>query len=123
MTTVLERDRGLADGSSSAPPAGPPTVAGRLARLLRGPEQDPAWGRPAVLALLLGTALLYLWDLAASGYANSFYAAATQAGTQSWKAWFFGSLDAGNSITVDKPPASLWVTGLSGRLFGFSSWS
>ena len=54
---------------------------------------------------------------------NSFYAAAVQAGSKSWKAWFFGSLDAGNSITVDKPPAALWVMGLSARIFGFNSWS
>ncbi|WP_433208333.1 glycosyltransferase family 39 protein [Nocardia sp. CA-107356] len=58
-----------------------------------------------------------------SGFANDFYAAAVQAGTQSWKALLFGSLDAGNAITVDKPPAALWVMGLSGRLFGFSSFS
>jgi hypothetical protein len=61
--------------------------------------------RPSLLALLLGAAVLYLWGLSANGYANDFYAAAAQAGSQSWKAWFFGSLDAGNSITVDKPPA------------------
>ena len=67
--------------------------------------------------------MLYLWDLSASGYANDFYAAAVQAGTQSWKAWLFGSLDSGNAITVDKPPASLWVMTLSARIFGFSSWS
>jgi len=64
-----------------------------------------------------------MWDLSASGYANSFYAAAVQAGTKSWKAFFFGSLDSSNFITVDKPPASLWVMELSGRIFGFSSWS
>ena len=69
------------------------------------------------------TAVAYLWDLSASGYANSFYAAAVQAGTKSWKAFFFGSLDSSNFITVDKPPASLWVMALSGRIFGFSSWS
>ena len=46
-----------------------------------------------------------------------------QAGTENWKAWFFGSLDSSNFITVDKPPASLWVMGLSGRIFGFNSWS
>jgi 4-amino-4-deoxy-L-arabinose transferase-like glycosyltransferase len=62
-----------------------------------------------------------MWDLSASGYANSFYAAAVQAGTKSWKAFFFGSLDSSNFITVDKPPASLWVMELSGRIFGFSS--
>ncbi|GCE44135.1 Dolichyl-phosphate-mannose-protein mannosyltransferase family [Rhodococcus wratislaviensis] len=75
----------------------------------------------ALTALLAATAALYLWDLTSSGYANSFYAAAAQAGSQSWKAWFFGSLDTSNFITVDKPPASLWVMGLSGRIFGFSS--
>ena len=73
--------------------------------------------------LLVGTAGLYLWNLSASGWANSFYAAAVQAGTQSWTAFFFGSLDSANAITVDKPPASLWVMALSGRIFGFSSWS
>ncbi|HEY8300872.1 MAG TPA: glycosyltransferase family 39 protein [Jatrophihabitans sp.] len=76
------------------------------------------------LAGLLGlTALLYLWGLGASGYANDFYAAAVQAGTKSWTAFFFGSLDSANAITVDKPPAALWPMELSGRLFGFSSWS
>lgn len=74
-----------------------------------------------LLILLAATATLYLWNLTASGYANTFYAAAVQAGTKDWTAWFFGSLDSENFITVDKPPASLWVMGLSGRLFGFSS--
>lgn len=73
--------------------------------------------------LLAATAGLYLWDLSASGYGNSFYAAAVQAGSQSWKAFFYGSLDAGNAITVDKPPASLWLMALSVRVFGLSSWS
>src|SRR6201996_6699613 len=81
------------------------------------------WQRLALPTLLLVTAVAYLWDLSASGYANSFYAAAVQAGTKSWKAFFFGSLDSSNFITVDKPPASLWVMALSGRIFGFSSWS
>ena len=102
-----------------AAPRGP----SRPSRLLRGDAASPVWVRPAVLVLLAGTAVLYLWNLSASGNANSFYAAAVQAGTKSWKAWFFGSLDAGNSITVDKPPGSLWVMGLSARVFGFNSWS
>jgi 4-amino-4-deoxy-L-arabinose transferase-like glycosyltransferase len=79
--------------------------------------------RGALVLLLAGTALLYLWNLGASGYANEFYAAAVQAGTKSWKAFFFGSLDSGNVITVDKPPASLWPMEITGRIFGFGSWS
>jgi 4-amino-4-deoxy-L-arabinose transferase-like glycosyltransferase len=74
-------------------------------------------------ALLVATAALYLLNLSATGYGNLFYAAAAEAGSHSWSAWFFGSLDANNFITVDKPPASLWVTALSVRLFGMNSWA
>jgi 4-amino-4-deoxy-L-arabinose transferase-like glycosyltransferase len=91
--------------------------------LVRGRAGDPRWVRPALLGLLLGTGVLYLWGLGASGWANAFYSAATQAASASWKAWFFGSSDAANAITVDKTPAALWVTGLSARLFGVNSWS
>jgi 4-amino-4-deoxy-L-arabinose transferase-like glycosyltransferase len=75
------------------------------------------------LLVLALTTVLYLWDLGASGWANGFYTAAVQAGTKSWKAFFFGSFDSSNFITVDKPPASLWVMEISARLFGLSSWS
>ncbi|MER6665223.1 glycosyltransferase family 39 protein [Amycolatopsis japonica] len=81
------------------------------------------WVRPAVFGLLAATALLYFWNLTASGYGNSFYAAAVQSGTQDWKAWLFGSLDAGNVLTVDKPPAALWVTTAFARIFGFSGFT
>ena len=92
-------------------------------RLWRGRPEDPRWARPAFLGLLLVTTVLYLYNLSASGYANSFYSAAVQAGGESWKAMFFGSLDAGNAITVDKPPASLWPMELSVRIFGLNSWA
>ena len=77
----------------------------------------------SLTALLLGTAVMYLFDLSRNGWGNSFYAGAAQAGASSWSAMFFGSSDAANSITVDKPPASLWLISLSIRLFGLSSWS
>ncbi|MFF1813139.1 ArnT family glycosyltransferase [Streptomyces sp. NPDC058251] len=92
-------------------------------RAWRGRPEDPRWARPAFLGLLLATAVLYLYNLSASGYANSFYSAAVQAGSQSWKAMFFGSLDSANAITVDKPPASLWPMALSVRIFGLNSWA
>lgn len=90
------------------------------------PEPPPArrrWEPWALGALLAGTAVAYIWGLGASGWANSFYAAAVQAGSESWKAFFFGSSDAANSITVDKPPMSLWLMSLSVRIFGLSSWA
>ncbi len=111
----------------------PPTALPDLADQMSPPQQalgeDRAgvpperWVRPAVVALLVLTAAAYLWNLSASGDANSFYAAAVQAGTKSWKAFFFGSIDSSNFITVDKSPGALWVMELSGRVFGFSSWS
>ena len=52
------------------------------------------WERPALVGLLLVTAALYLLDLSASGWANSFYSAAVQAGSTSWKAFLYGASDA-----------------------------
>ncbi|MGZ4648674.1 MAG: glycosyltransferase family 39 protein, partial [Blastococcus sp.] len=89
----------------------------------------PALARGRVLdlaaraALLVGSGVLYLVGLSRNGWGNSFYAGAVQAGAHNWTAMFFGSSDAGNSITVDKPPASLWVMEVSVRLFGLNSWS
>jgi 4-amino-4-deoxy-L-arabinose transferase-like glycosyltransferase len=103
MTSTLER-----------PAAGPPAAARARPR---------RWERPALLALLVATAVLYLCGLGRSGWANSFYSAAAQAGSASWKAFFYGSSDAASSITVDKTPASLWVMALSVRILGLSSWS
>ena len=110
-------------GVTGSAPSGPPVRRGRLSRLVRGGDADPGWARPLLLTLLLLTAVAYLWNLTSSGYANDFYSAAVKSGTESWKAWLFGSLDSSNSITVDKPPASLWVMVLSARIFGFSSFS
>ncbi|MGF6885393.1 4-amino-4-deoxy-L-arabinose transferase-like glycosyltransferase [Nocardia sp. GAS34] len=92
-------------------------------RWVCGPPDQPRWARPALWALLVTAAFLYLWGLTRNGWANDFYAAAVQSGTKSWKALLFGSLDPGNSITVDKPPAAMWVMALSGRLLGFGSFS
>ncbi|WP_225726100.1 MULTISPECIES: glycosyltransferase family 39 protein [unclassified Nocardia] len=99
--------------------AAPPTVSGPEP----APQRRITWELPALAALLLGTGIAYLVNLSANGWANSFYSAAVQAGSVSWKAFFFGSSDAGNSITVDKPPASLWLMELSVRAFGLNSWS
>jgi 4-amino-4-deoxy-L-arabinose transferase-like glycosyltransferase len=94
-----------------------------MARMLRARPEDPAWARPALLALLVATGLLYLVGLGRNGWANEFYAAAAQAGSQSWKAFLFGSLDRSNFISVDKPAGFLWPMELSARIFGVNYWS
>ena len=78
------------------------------------------WTLPVLLAL---TGALYLFGALHNGMANSYYAAAVQAASQDWTAWLFGSLDAANYVSVDKPPLATMVMGLSARLFGFSSFS
>ncbi|MFE4543322.1 glycosyltransferase family 39 protein [Arthrobacter sp. NPDC056727] len=120
--TALERtSTHTAEAAPEAPRQAAPEQTrrtGRASRLLLG--NQARWIRPSAAALLAFTAVLYLWNLEATGYANSFYAAAIQAGTKDWTALLFGSLDAGNAITVDKPPAALWIPALVGRIFGFS---
>jgi 4-amino-4-deoxy-L-arabinose transferase-like glycosyltransferase len=86
-------------------------------------RQRRDWTTFALPALLVATAALYLWDLGASGWANAYYSAAAQAGATGWKALLFGSTDAGNAITVDKTPASVWVMALSAKVFGVNAWS
>ncbi len=105
------------------PTPGPRALRERLAGLVRGRADAARWERPAFLGLLLVTGVLYVVNLGVNGWANAFYSAAVQAGSQSWEAFFYGSSDAANAITVDKPPAFLWVIGISVRLFGLNSWS
>ncbi|WP_433731679.1 ArnT family glycosyltransferase [Nocardia sp. CA-129566] len=79
------------------------------------------WERIGLVVLLIATAAAYLWNITVNAMGNGFYAAAAWSGSRDWKAVLFGSLDPENFITVDKPPVSQWVMGLSGQLFGFSS--
>ena len=95
----------------------------RLLSRLRGGDRADAWTRPALAGVAVLAAVIYGWNLAISGFANAYYSAAALAASQSWSAWFFGSFDASNFITVDKPPLSTMLMGLSVRVFGLSSWS
>jgi 4-amino-4-deoxy-L-arabinose transferase-like glycosyltransferase len=76
-----------------------------------------------IVALAVLAGVLYLVNLTVSGYANTYYAMAAQAASQSWSAWFFGSLDGSSFITLDKPPLATMLMGLSVRTLGLSPWS
>ncbi|HEX3540727.1 MAG TPA: glycosyltransferase family 39 protein [Acidimicrobiales bacterium] len=112
MATTLTRNapRRFAD---DLPPAGD----------ARRDRWRPSRSQLVTAAIGVLAAGLYTWNLAHVGMGNSYYAAAVRSGATSWKAFFFGSIDPGSFITVDKPPAALWVMSLSARLFGFSTWS
>ncbi|MFC8147567.1 ArnT family glycosyltransferase [Streptomyces paradoxus] len=109
MTSATENPSRAAEA-----PSGPPVPPKNTA-------PAPRWSLPVLLAILALAAVLYSWNLSGAGL-NSFYSAAVLSGTESWKAWFFGSLDAGNFLTVDKPPLALMVMGLSCRVFGYGTW-
>ena len=77
-----------------------------------------------ILVALVGASFLgYLWGIQEGGWANPYYSAAAQAGARDWGAFFFGSIDWNNAITVDKAPLAVWPMALSVRLFGLSSWA
>src|SRR2546423_7640338 len=84
-------------------------------------RSDPAWVRPAFLGLLGATAVLYLWNLAASGWANAYYSAAALGGAKGWGALFFGALAGSNLIPVGQAPGPLWALGIPRRGFGFNA--
>ncbi|MEU5479264.1 ArnT family glycosyltransferase [Streptomyces mirabilis] len=116
----------MTSATDPLPPAPGPSVApgAPAAEPPQEPSPTPAaprWSLPALIAIMALATVLYSWNLSGSGL-NSFYSSAIYSGTQSWKAWFFGSLDAGNFLTVDKPPLALMVMGLSCRIFGFGTW-
>ncbi len=117
--STLTGSPATAPGARRTGAGGRPDIATRVRVRAARASTETVW----FVALLLCTAVAYLLGLSRNGYANEYYAAAVQAGSESWKAWFFGSLDASSFITVDKTPASLWVMGLSARLFGFGVWS
>ncbi len=94
-----------------------------LRRVARGPAGDPAWpvppccwSWPSPPVFTFGT-----WERQVGP--TAFILRPCKQAAKSWKAFFFGSSDASNFITVDKPPAALWVMEISARIFGLSSWS
>ena len=126
MTTALHPDGGF-----DAEPTGGtrPFEASRPFDAMPVPRAAAAVSRRAIAAswtlfAQIGVAglaaVVYLVNLTVSGFANTYYSAAALAASQSWSAWFFGSIDASNFITVDKPPLGTMVMGVSVRLFGLS---
>jgi 4-amino-4-deoxy-L-arabinose transferase-like glycosyltransferase len=76
-----------------------------------------------VLLLIAATAaVLFTWGIDRSIY-HVFYASAVRSMTDNPVAFFYGSFDPGNSITLDKLPGFMWPQAVSAMLFGFHGWS
>jgi 4-amino-4-deoxy-L-arabinose transferase-like glycosyltransferase len=94
-----------------------------IRRLARGREADPTWSRPLLWLVAVLAGALTFWGLTRNGYANTYYAEAAQAASHSWKAWLTNAVDTSGSDSLDKGPLSNMLMGLSGRLFGFSTFT
>jgi len=110
----------------TAIPAVQPTGAhrGRRAANRRSgpPEDAPRWERPALAAVLVVAAVLYSWGIGHAAL-HPFYGAAIRSMAESWRAFFFGGLDASGSITIDKLPGAFWPDAVSVWLFGPHTWA
>ena len=89
---------------------------------LRRPSNEGRWARCILPAILVCAGLVYFWRIGAATN-NPFYTVAVRSMAESWKAFFFGSFNPGNSITIDKIPGYLWPQALSARVFGFHPWA
>ena len=100
------------------PPRGPRRRSGAARRPTRPGRGPRCFALLAVDggALPLGPRRVGLGELVLLG-------ARCRPATKSWKAFFFGSTDASNFITIDKTPVSLWPMAISARIFGVNSWT
>jgi len=107
--------------TAPAPASGAP----RWRRFLtpwRSPADQPAWARPALLAIAAVAAVAYGWGMAGASV-ESFYGAAARSMSQSWHDFIFGAFDPAGTVTIDKLPGELWIQALSLRIFGFHIWA
>ncbi|MEA2265553.1 MAG: hypothetical protein QOE27_1136 [Solirubrobacteraceae bacterium] len=73
-----------------------------------------------VLAVVLVGAALRLWAIGRAP-SNPFYDAAVRSMGLSWHNLFFGAIDPGATVSIDKPPADLWLQVLSTKVLGFNT--
>ncbi|GAA3451413.1 ArnT family glycosyltransferase [Dactylosporangium matsuzakiense] len=97
------------------------TTADRL-RFWRSPDGQPAWARPLLLGIAAVAAVLYGWRIRDSGYAL-YYSIAVKSMSVSWPAFWYGALDPGATITIDKLAGSFLPQALSARIFGYHAWA
>ncbi len=106
------------------------TAPGRLRQPARrpGPRPAPASRRAAVVGALPGVAAvvlaagLRLWP-ASRPTGNLFYDAAVRSMGLSWHNFFFGAIEPGGSVSIDKPPGDLWLQVASTKLLGFTTFA
>ena len=107
--------------TASAPVSGAPCWR-RLLTPWRSPADQPAWARPALLAIAAVAAVGYGWGMAGASV-EPFYGAAARSMSESWHDFIFGAFDPAGIVTIDKLPGAVWMQALSLRIFGFHIWA
>ena len=80
-------------------------------------------GTAIVLAIMLLSLGLHLYNIESIGNANAYYTAAVKSMLQSWHNFFFVAAEPGGSVTVDKPPLGLWIEAVFAYFLGVSGFS
>jgi 4-amino-4-deoxy-L-arabinose transferase-like glycosyltransferase len=108
--------------SPSAPLPDAPDRSRPRWQVWRSPAGQPAWSRPALLAMAAVAACLFGRNISQAGL-SPFYSVAVKSMSVSWKAFFYGALDPKATITIDKLAGSFLPQALSARIFGYHPWS
>lgn len=80
-------------------------------------------GALIVLAIMVFSFALHMYNIDAIGNANEYYTAAVEAMLKSWSNFFFVAAEPGGSVTVDKPPLGLWIEAVFAYFLGVSGFS
>lgn len=84
----------------------------------QGKRFDMVLAGIVILAAFLN--IFNIWDQVSG---NVYYTTAVTSMLQSWHNFFYGSLDPGGYVTVDKPPVTFWVQTAFAYVFGVHGWS
>jgi 4-amino-4-deoxy-L-arabinose transferase-like glycosyltransferase len=87
-------------------------------RVRQTPPDHPPLALAAIVAITLLAGALRLWSLRAVPD-DPFYDAAVRSMTVSLHNFFFGAIEPGGTIAIDKPPLDTWLQVASTQLFGW----
>ena len=76
-----------------------------------------SWIVPVAIVALAATLRLWAIDRAT---ADPYYDAAVRSMGLSWHNFFFGAIDPGGTLAIDKPPIDLWLQVAATKLLGFN---
>ena len=80
----------------------------------------------AVLPLTLVAAVAVLartWQLSQNDFGRQYYAAGVRSMLDSWHNFLFNAFDPAGFVSIDKPPAAIWLQVATAKLLGFSALS